>query len=182
MKLFKQGEWQRVAKNDLILSLTPPIHITVLRFISCIPPKAIQHYILDRLSYLSSESNALISSVAKIKQPRALMAVITPKDVRGWTGDKRVEPGGGAPCPFEFTQGSKERMEGVGREKPNFVFGKDKEKVKAGKNVLRGVGGARSSVEINGYGGPCDGLRLSGVERLGTGGNWKNMVYGGGAF
>lgn len=49
-------------------------------------------------------ANAVAQRIA-LNPPKALMAVISPQNVGGWSGGKRrapTEEGGGAPCPSEF--------------------------------------------------------------------------------
>ena len=74
-----------------------------------------------RLGDLELEASRMIANVSGINPPRALMAVIDRTAVAGWSGDRRVEPGGGAPCPSDFIRKVGERRvnsEGGGREKP----------------------------------------------------------------
>jgi hypothetical protein len=78
-----------------------------------------------RLCALESESMAMINLESGQNPPRALMAVIDRKEVGGWSGDRRVEPGGGAPCPSDFVKKVDERE---GKSKMGNKVEKEKEK------------------------------------------------------
>jgi len=78
-------------------------------------PRNLQDYSHDilnmqaRLRTLEADSQTIINHESGVNPPRALMAVIDRKEVGGWSGDRRVEPGGGAPCPSDFVLKEKER-------------------------------------------------------------------------
>ncbi|GMI23161.1 hypothetical protein TrCOL_g3517 [Triparma columacea] len=72
----------------------------------------------SRLRRLEAYAGSVIASESGSNPPRALMAVIDRNAVGGWSGGRRVEPGGGAPCPVEFVRKEKERREGGDRRKP----------------------------------------------------------------
>lgn len=67
----------------------------------------------------------MVAQRIALDPPRALMAVISPQNVGGWTGGKRRAPneeGGGAPCPSEFLLRREKRSideDGPTREHPN---------------------------------------------------------------
>lgn len=69
-------------------------------------------------------ANAVAQRIA-LDPPKALMAVISPQNVGGWSGAKRRTPseeGGGAPCPSDFLLRREKRtaeQHGPTREHPS---------------------------------------------------------------
>lgn len=72
----------------------------------------------SRLKKLELYAGSLIAMESEENPPRALMAVVDRNAVGGWSGGRRNEPGGGAPCPVDFVKKEKERQEGPERIKP----------------------------------------------------------------
>eukprot|EP00586_Coscinodiscus_wailesii_P021916 CAMPEP_0172496900 /NCGR_PEP_ID=MMETSP1066-20121228/94676_1 /TAXON_ID=671091 /ORGANISM="Coscinodiscus wailesii, Strain CCMP2513" /LENGTH=390 /DNA_ID=CAMNT_0013269443 /DNA_START=24 /DNA_END=1196 /DNA_ORIENTATION=+ len=85
--------------------------------------------ILETQQKLHSKTLAatdLICETVAMNPPKALMAIIAPNALGGWSGPKIRDPtdGGGAPCPREFVMREHERekewgIRDVGREHPN---------------------------------------------------------------
>jgi hypothetical protein len=61
---------------------------------------------LQNQLYLAEQEAAdFVAQIIAEDPPTALMAVISPQNVGGWSGEKRRQPneeGGGAPCPADF--------------------------------------------------------------------------------
>lgn len=77
-----------------------------------------------KLSMLEEYAAQVVANTVASNPPKALMAIIAPNAVGGWTGekDRNFNDGGGAPCPREFIMRRQERLKtddiGVGREHP----------------------------------------------------------------
>ena len=76
-----------------------------------------------RLSLLEEYATQIVAHTVASNPPKALMAIIAPNAVGGWTGqkDRNFEDGGGAPCPREFLMKREERQKhegSKGREHP----------------------------------------------------------------
>jgi hypothetical protein len=59
----------------------------------------------NQLYLAEQEAVNMVAQRIAADPPKALMAVISPQNVGGWSGKKRRGPkdeGGGAPCPSEF--------------------------------------------------------------------------------
>ena len=82
--------------------------------------------VLQNHLYLAEQEAATaVAQRIAMDPPKALMAVISPQAVGGWSGGKRRAPneeGGGAPCPPEFLLKRENRTtnpNGPSREHPN---------------------------------------------------------------
>jgi hypothetical protein len=57
----------------------------------------------NQLFWVEQQAAHLVAKEIAANPPKPLMAVISPKEVGGFSGSKhRDVPGGGAPCPSEF--------------------------------------------------------------------------------
>ncbi|GMH88265.1 hypothetical protein TrST_g6922 [Triparma strigata] len=72
-----------------------------------------------QLKSLEFQAGSMIARESEVNPPRALMAVIDRNAVGGWSGGRRVEPGGGAPCPEDFVKKEGERGKGKKQEGPD---------------------------------------------------------------
>lgn len=94
--------------------------------------------VLQNHLYLAEQeaANAVAQRIA-MDPPKALMAVISPQNVGGWSGGKRRAPneeGGGAPCPSDFLLRREKRTtdpQGPTREHPNNATNTTEEEVGA---------------------------------------------------
>ena len=72
-----------------------------------------------RLKGLELQATNMIAHESGLNPPRALMAVIDRNLVGGWSGGRRNEPGGGAPCPSEFVLKEQQRKSQTKRAGPD---------------------------------------------------------------
>mmetsp|Transcript_18599 Transcript_18599/g.22323 ORF Transcript_18599/g.22323 Transcript_18599/m.22323 type:complete len:127 (+) Transcript_18599:17-397(+) len=66
----------------------------------------------SELHRVEQEASRIVAEQIRENPPKALMAVITPQSIGGWSGPKRRGPhdeGGGAPCPSEFLMNKEDR-------------------------------------------------------------------------
>ena len=79
----------------------------------------------NQLYMVEQEAAIMVAERIAADPPKALMAVIQPQKVGGWSGRKRRGPkeeGGGAPCPSEFLLKREKRTtnpDGPTRNHPN---------------------------------------------------------------
>ena len=78
----------------------------------------------NQLYLAEQEAASIVAQKIAADPPKALMGIISPQNVGGWSGGKRRGPndeGGGAPCPPEFLLNREKRTtdpHGPTRQKP----------------------------------------------------------------
>jgi len=58
--------------------------------------------IQNQLYHVEQKAAQVLADHIANDPPKALMAVVSPQAMGGWSGPKRHVEGGGAPCPSEF--------------------------------------------------------------------------------
>ena len=99
----------------------------------------------SRLRLVEHQAARVVAEQIAADPPKALMAVISPQSLGGWSGGKRREfgaEGGGAPCPSEFLLQREKRSNhndednnhsGPSRHHPNATTQNEEEAEKDGK-------------------------------------------------
>lgn len=135
-------EYTRVKVEDRRLILDVQFLVEQKKSLRTVNAEAGNILVLQNHLYLAEQAaaNAVAQRIA-MDPPKALMAVISPQNVGGWSGAKRQAPeGGGAPCPSDFLLRREKRTtdpHGPTREHPNQKNATEEESDKAAETENR---------------------------------------------